>query len=96
VINVSRECPVKYTRRPAASNFGVNSRRFFDVPRVLIVNARSFQALAAILDYVTHFILDVMLVSIRSQADLLRISKVRGYEHVCSRWSANKTRKYQL
>ena len=51
---MSRESPVKYTRRPAASNFGVNSRRFFDVPRVLIVDARSFEALAAILDYMTH------------------------------------------
>jgi len=31
-----------------------HSRGFFDVPRVLIADARSFQALAAILDYVTH------------------------------------------
>ena len=27
---------------------------FYDVPRVLITDASSFQALAAILDYVTH------------------------------------------
>ena len=32
-------------------------RRFCDVPRVLIADARSFQALAAILDYVTHLAL---------------------------------------
>ena len=30
------------------------SRGFHDVPRVLIADARSFQALAAILDYVTY------------------------------------------
>ena len=41
-------------RVPAVSNFGVNSCRFFAVPRVLIVDARSFETLAAILDYVTH------------------------------------------
>ena len=31
-----------------------HSRGFYDVPRVLIAVARSFQSLAAILDYVTH------------------------------------------
>lgn len=31
-----------------------HSRGFYDVPRVFIVDARSFQALAIILDYVTH------------------------------------------
>ena len=31
-----------------------HSRGFYDVPRVLIADARSFQALAAIWDYVTH------------------------------------------
>ena len=48
--------------------------------------------------------LDVMLVSIRCQQDELRlsqaalscISKVRGYDHVCSRWSAKTTCKYHL
>ena len=33
------------------------SRGFYEVPRVLIAAARSFQALAAILDYVTHLAL---------------------------------------
>ena len=31
-----------------------HSRGFYDVPRVLIADSRSFQALAAILDSVTH------------------------------------------
>ena len=31
-----------------------HSRGFYDVPRVLIADARSFQALAAILDHVTN------------------------------------------
>ena len=66
--------------------------RVYDVPRVLIVDARSFQALAAILDYVTHL-------ASMSSCFIVKISKVRGYDHVCSRWSAKKkkkTRKYQL
>ena len=31
-----------------------HSRGFYNVPRVLIADARSFQTLAAVLDYVTH------------------------------------------
>jgi len=33
-----------------------HSCRFYDVPRVLIADSRAFQALAAILDYVTHLV----------------------------------------
>ena len=69
-----------------------HSRGFYDVPRVLIAGARLFQALAAILDYVTH----LASVSCWSQAALLRISQERGSDHVCSWWSAKKTLKYQL
>ena len=65
-----------------------HSCKFYDVPRVLIADSRTFQALAS--DYVTY------LVSMscwyrsdagqdESQAALLRISKVRGYDHLCSR-----------
>ena len=43
-----------------------HSRGFYDVPRILIVDGRSFQALAAILDYVTH--LSSMLCLYRSSA----------------------------
>ena len=32
----------------------LHSCRFYDVPRVLIADATAFQALAAVLDYVTH------------------------------------------
>ena len=80
------------------------SRGFYYVPWVLISDARSFQALVAMLDWQTH--LASMLCWYRSnvrrdefrlsQAALLWISKVRGYDHVYSRWSAKKTRKSQL
>ena len=43
-----------------------HSRVFYDVPRVLIAYAMSFQALAAILGYVSPT-LDVMLVSVPCQ-----------------------------
>ena len=71
------------------------SRGFYDLRLILIADARSFPALAAILDWLTH------LASIswwyrsdarhdefrKSQAVLLWISKVRGYDHVCRRCS---------
>ena len=67
---------------------------FYDVQLILIADARSYPALAAILDWLTH------LASIswwyrsdarhdefrKSLAVLLWISKVRGYDHVCRRW----------
>ena len=70
----------------------------FSFPRVLIVDARSFQAFAAIVDYVTnlasmscYYRPDARQDEFRqSQAALLWISKVRGYDHVCSRWSTRK------
>ena len=74
-------------------------RGFYDVPRVFIENARAFQALAAILDWLTQVALiscwyrsDARQDEVRLQtkAALLWISKVRDYEHVCSRWSAKK------
>ena len=76
---------------------------FMPIPRVLIADARSFQALAAILDYVTQlasiscwYRSDPRQDEFRlSQAALLWISKVRCYDHVCRR-SAKKTCKYQL
>ena len=51
----------------------------------------SFQAMAAILDWQSwpRFHADIDLISDKMNlAALLRISKVRGYDHVCSRWSA--------
>ena len=74
------------------------SRGFCDVQQVLIMDARSFQSFATILNWLTH------LASVRrryqsnarqdefrlSKAALLWISKVWGYGHVCSRWSAKK------
>ena len=57
-----------------------HSHGFYDVPRVLIADARSFQALAAILDYVTH--LASMLCWYRPDArqDEFRILKVFSCE----------------
>ena len=82
----------------ALAGVAFHSCRFYDVARVLIADSRAFQALAAILDYVTY------LVSMscwyrsdagqdESQAALLRISKVRGYDHFCRRWSAKGKKK---
>ena len=79
------------------------SRRFYCVPRVLIADARSFQAFAAILDWPTHLALnscwyrsDARQYGFRlPQAALLWISKVRGYDHVCRRWSAKKKKNTQ-
>ena len=81
-----------------------HSSWFCNVFRVLIVNARSFQALAAILDYMTHLVLMSCWYQSDArqdkftlfQASLLWISKVQGYGHVCSTWSAKKNHKYQL
>ena len=71
--------------------------------RVLIADARLFQALAAILYWLTHlasiscwYRSDAKQDEFKPQAALLWISKVRGYDHVCSRWSAEKKSKYQL
>ena len=81
------------------------SRGFYDVPWVLISDARSFQALAPILDWLTiwprfHAGIDPMPRKMNldhpCQAALLWISKVRGYDRVCSRCSAKKTLKSQV
>ena len=81
--------------------FVFQSCGFYNVPRVLITDARSFQALATILDYVPY----LASISCRyrsdtrqdefwvSQTTLLWISKVRGYDHVCSRWNRNPSYK---
>ena len=89
----------------------LSSPRHYRCPACIDRGCKSFQALAAILDYVTHlasmscrYRSDAKQDEFRrrlSQAAISWISKVRGYEHVCSRWSAKKTkqkktRKYQL
>ena len=58
----------------------------YDVPRISITDARSFQAFAAILDWLTR----LASISYWYRSDLnllfnLWISKVRGYDQVCSR-----------
>ena len=88
-----------------------HSREFYDIPRVLIADAtsRSFEALAAMCEcgpYVIHlasiscwYRSDARPDEFRpSRSYLLWISKVRGYGHVCGRWSAKgkKNTKCQL
>ena len=54
-------------------------------------------ALAATLDYPPpHCGIDPMLdkINLDSKAALLWISKVRGYDHVCSGWSAQRRKKH--
>lgn len=86
-------CLVKFLLALTERTLFFRSRRFYDIPRVLIADTRSFQASAAILDYLTYLALIACLYRIdakqdefRSQATLWWISKVRG----CSRWSAKK------
>ena len=78
-----------------------HSYGFYNVPLVLIVYARSFQALPSWTKW--HTGLDVTLLSIQcqtrwiyTQAALLWISKVQGYGHVCSGWSLKKTCKINI
>jgi len=74
------------------------SRGFYDVPRVLIAYARWFQALAAILDRLTHLASNLCWYRFDARQDEFKLLhyeliKVRSYEHVCRRLSAKKTRK---
>ena len=94
-----------YVRQKAYYIYVVfHSRGFFDVPRVLIADARSFQALAAILDYVTH--LDSMSWWYRSddrqnEMTVLKLLHCEFQKNEVMTMSvvdgqAKKTRKYQL
>lgn len=71
---------------------------FYYVNRVLIEDARSFQLWPPSFTYWhswprSHAGIDPMPDKI--QATLLRMSKVRDYDHLCSWWSAKKTCKSQ-
>ena len=61
----------------------VQSRRFYDVPLVLIANDRSFQAFGRHLKLIETLGLDLMLVSIRCQINLDHLKLLYGEFQKC-------------